>query len=107
MNNAYIILYEAFSKNCRYLLLTDEESDETLSDIRQKMYLHHLKKLNDILNDTYHPLEEPVLGEHLSLLNLMHVNISIIEFIFIGNLCLLLNFIYVSVCYSRISVKVW
>ena len=70
------------------------------------MYLHRLKKLDDILNDTYHPLEESVLGEHLSLLNLTHVNISIIAFIFINNLCLLLNFIYVSGCYGRNSVKV-
>ena len=50
-----------------------------MSDERKMAYVKKLNKLDKILMDTYHPLEDSVLGENLSLMNLTHVNISKID----------------------------
>ena len=47
-----------------------------MSDERKMAYIKKLNKLDKILTDTYHPLEDSVLGENLSLMNLTHVNVS-------------------------------
>ena len=47
-----------------------------MSEERKMQYVLKLRKLDKILTDTYHPLEDSVLGENLSLMNLTHVNVS-------------------------------